>query len=458
MVNLLAQEETPGIEYNIERKNLLRDDVQAYLTQIGQMPLLSREEELRIAKKVELTRKKYRKALLSVPYAIELAIEKLSKAYNQEIHIFRIVEYPESKKSKEDPNREIRLKLPKNLSALEERLERIRHYQLLYHSKATNEAEILREIRMTTREVYLLLEQTPLRTEQIENILKSLENEYERMLKSLGDEARKELELILSFGDDIDYRMQTIKRDHDEYEATKNEFTIRNLRLVVNIAKKYKRRGLSFLDLIQEGNIGLMKAIDKYDYRRGNKFSTLATWWIRQNIERAISQQTRTIRIPVHRVGYIKKIRDARERLYQEFGRKPSIEELAEKLGISIKEVRKLIKLFKQPFSLETPLHDIEDSNFLSLLEDKRTNYPDILANYKLVKEEVEAVLNTLPYKEREIIRRRFGISDGSSHTLGEIGKIMGVSRQRIKQIEAQSLKKLQHPLRARRLEYLLKA
>ena len=253
-------------------------------------------------------------------------------------------------------------------------------------------------------------------------------------------------------------RCENFRKQFNEYEAVKRQLSSGNLRLVVSIAKKYRNRGLSFLDLIQEGNTGLMRAVDKYEYRRGFKFSTYATWWIRQAITRAIADQARTIRIPVHMIDVLTKLRNVQKTLLQEFGREATLEEIAQGAGIELDEVRRVMEIGRHPVSLDRPVGDSEDSSFGEFLEDSNTETPVKSASNGILRSKIESLLKTLTFREREIIRLRYGLTDGYNYTLEEVGRIFKVTRERVRQIEAKAVKKLQHPIRAQHLAGFMKA
>jgi len=271
-------------------------------------------------------------------------------------------------------------------------------------------------------------------------------------IAKLKEELRYLMRITYETPSTLARRCQRVKTHRLEYDAAKRELSAGNLRLVVSIAKKYRNRGLSFLDLIQEGNTGLMRAVDKFEYERGFKFSTYATWWIRQAITRAIADQSRTIRVPVHMIDTMSKVRQVTRDLIQELGREPSVEETAERAGLSLDDARVVIKMARQPLSLDQPVGDHEDSFFGEFLEDYRDDDPLYETNQQTLKEQIHEAMQTLNYREREILKLRYGLADGYAYTLEEVGKIFQVTRERVRQIESKAVKKLQHPQRSKSL------
>jgi RNA polymerase primary sigma factor len=368
-------------------------------------------------------------------------------------------------------------RIPLNLGSARMMLERNRDdWERLRDCKGKKEQEEIRlAIRRRRRRSVKLLEELSLRTSKVTPLMKKLSSISTKMIeleqrieefskvKDPGEDlevCQEELsgleDLVLENAQDLHRRVVAIRKIYNKYEDAKRKLSGGNLRLVVSIAKKYRNRGLSFLDIIQEGNTGLMRAVDKYEYRRGFKFSTYATWWIRQAITRAIADHARTIRIPVHMIETMSKLRNISKALMQELGREPTIEEIAKRAKMTVSETRRVLKISRHPISLDRPVGESEDSYFGDFIEDEKADNPVESATQEMLKDKIEQVLKTLTYREREIIKLRYGIGDGYTYTLEEVGRIFKVTRERVRQVEAKAIRKLQHPVRARKLEGFL--
>ena len=454
------------------------DPVRMYLTQMGSIPLLSRKEEIELAKKIEVTRKRFRRRVLECDYALAQVVETLKRVHTNELPFDRTIKVSLTENLEKD---KILQRMPHNLKTLEHLLAQNVEDFVKSVDMARSEEErkfYRRSLKLRRRKAVTLVEELSIRTQRVQPLMKKLE-QISRRMDELEQQAalmemqrhvsaedlaalKKELnDLMMMTLEDptlLRKRIQSIKERFTEYEDAKRALSGGNLRLVVSIAKKYRNRGLSFLDLIQEGNTGLMRAVDKYEYRRGYKFSTYATWWIRQAITRAIADQARTIRIPVHMIETMSKLRNVSKRLLQTLGREPTIEETAKEAGISIDETRRVMKISKHPISLDRPVGESEDSYFGDFIEDEGAESPVNAATQEMLKDKIEQVLKTLTYREREIIKLRYGLGDGYTYTLEEVGRIFKVTRERVRQIEAKAVRKLQHPVRSRQLEGFLDA
>ncbi len=452
------------------------DPVRMYLSQMGEIPLLTREEEIRLAKKVELTRMAFRKMVLENDYCADQATKILQDVRDGRLPFDRTMKISTWEHMAKGT---ILSRLPSNLATVlallkqnDETWERLQERRVA--KKLVRESSVLMNTRR--RKISRLLEELSLRTSRIQPLFKRLVN-WNRKMKDLerrlvAEEKRRtvseedhcamseELDgiqsLVRSDSEGLTERINSIRRVFSEYEDAKRKLSGGNLRLVVSIAKKYRNRGLSFLDIIQEGNTGLMRAVDKYEYKRGYKFSTYATWWIRQAITRAIADHARTIRIPVHMIETMSRLRNISKQLLQELGREPTIEEIALRAEMPVSEARRVLKISRHPISLDRPVGESEDSYFGDFIEDARADSPVVSAGSEMLKDRIEEVLKTLTYREREIIKLRFGIGDGYTYTLEEVGKIFKVTRERVRQVEAKAIRKLQHPVRARKLEGFL--
>jgi RNA polymerase primary sigma factor len=447
------------------------DPIRMYLMQMAEIPLLSREQEISLAKKVEVTRKRFRRTVLGCNLAMWATVATLLKVHKGLLPFDRTMKVSLTERLTKE---QILARMPHNLATLQ-RLEEAnrRDFNRLLNRRAPPEVRRAARKRFIRRrrKMINLVEEMSIRTRRFQAMMRQMEETLARMdelrdrLRHLIDtpstqdkraELRRELRELMVLAQEtpasLRKRCARLRRQYHDYEEVKRELSSGNLRLVVSVAKKYRNRGLSFLDLIQEGNTGLMRAVDKYEYRRGFKFSTYATWWIRQAITRAIADQARTIRIPVHMIDLLGKLRGSGKRLQQELGREPTIEELAAATNICVDEARRVLAFGRQPASLDRPIGESEDNSFGELLEDGGLPKPEVSAGNELLREKIEALLKTLTYREREIIRLRYGLGNGDTYTLEEVGRIFRVTRERVRQIEAKAIRKLQHPVRSQQL------
>jgi RNA polymerase primary sigma factor len=472
---LVADADAPNYEDSDGDGRHIDDPVRMYLTQMGQIDLLDRKQEVTLAMRIELTRRRFRRKVLECDYALRQVTETLKRVHSGDLPFDRTIKVSQTENLEKD---KILARMPHNLRTLEPLMEaNVEDFQRLIDERTlVKEKDELRErLRLRRRKTVTLVEELSIRTQKVQPLMKKLEQISQRMDELEGEiealkgnraakEERANLEkelqdlmlITLEEPASLRKRVGIMRSRFGEYEQAKRELSGGNLRLVVSIAKKYRNRGLSFLDLIQEGNTGLMRAVDKYEHRRGFKFSTYATWWIRQAITRAIADQARTIRIPVHMIETMSKLRNVSKKLLQEMGREPTIEETAKAAQISYEECKRVLKISRQPISLDRPVGESEDSYFGDFIEDNSVESPVSAATNEMLKDKIEGVLKTLTYREREIIKLRYGLGDGYTYTLEEVGRIFKVTRERVRQIEAKAVRKLQHPVRSRQLEGFL--
>lgn len=467
---LVADEiEVPDVEAVSSER--IDDPVRIYLMQMGEIPLLNREQEIASAKQIERTRTRYRNAMLANDFLLQGAVTLLQKVRDGELRLDRTVDISVTDAAEK---KQVLGLLNPNLTTLDHLLRQNRRdFYVAISKKQPREVRraAWRRLVLRRQKAVRLVEELDLRTQRLQPLMEKLVEISKRMdsikeqlaelasgknLNVGSDELRRELRYLMRITLEspatLRRRVARITSYQAAYDSAKRTLSAGNLRLVVSIAKRYRNRGMSFLDLIQEGNTGLMRAVDKFEHARGYKFSTYATWWIRQAITRAIADQSRTIRLPVHMIETMSRVRNVTRDFIQQTGREPTAEETAEGAGLSVEEARCVIKMTRQPLSLDQPVGDHDDSFFGEFVEDHREVDPLHDMTQASLKERIADVLENLNYREREILRLRYGLADGYSYTLEEVGKIFSVTRERVRQIEAKAVRKLQHPMRSNAL------
>ena len=492
-VELTEATQTPEAEFNgpspeelekaeVEYRNLKMaeklprpsdDPIRMYLSQMSEIPLLTRDEEISLAKRIDITRKRYRRAVLTNFYALKATVETLRRVYQGELPFDRTIKVSLTERLTKE---QIQARMPHHFRTMDHLIRQNEiDFRVLVNKKSTAAAKrtarsqflrrraklviLVEELSLRSRRISPLIGQLRQFSDRIQNIKQLLaedspETAHER--KRLESEVCRLTLMCQESPTSLKNRVEQCEKFFEEFENAKRQLSSCNLRLVVSIAKKYRNRGMGFLDLIQEGNTGLMRAVEKYEYRRGFKFSTYATWWIRQAITRAIADQARTIRIPVHMIDVLSKLRNIQKQLVQQNKCLPTTEEIATIAEMDVEAVRRVMDIGRHPVSLDRPVGEGEDCSFGEFIEDSTSENPVRKATNEILRGKIEGLLKTLTYREREIIRLRYGLGDGYTYTLEEVGRIFRVTRERVRQIEAKAVRKLQNPVRAQHLQGFL--